>query len=127
MAWSRSQKPCETVRSILAKTPSLDVTNPVLDTKKESLHIDSYCVIPNTHTGLVTSILDVFASIDRTVSQGFWLRDHVIFTSIYLNLRVVASISRSLQSRLNKRGSVALVSQIELNKREADSQYDTHV
>ena len=29
MAWSRSQKPCETVRSILAKTPSLDVTNPV--------------------------------------------------------------------------------------------------
>ena len=78
-------------------------------------------------TGLVTSKLDVFASIDRTVSQGFWLRDHAIFTSIYLNLRVVASISRSLQSRLNKRGSVALVSQIELNKREADSQYDTHV
>ena len=29
MAWSRSQKPCETVRSILAKTPSIDVTNPV--------------------------------------------------------------------------------------------------
>ena len=29
MAWSRSQKPCETVRSILAKTSSLDVTNPV--------------------------------------------------------------------------------------------------
>ena len=79
------------------------------------------------NTGLVTSKLGVFASIDRTVSQGFWLRDHAIFTSIYLNLRVVASISRSLQSRLNKRGSVALVSQIELNKREADSQYDTHV
>ena len=75
-------------------------------------------------TGLVTSKLDVFASIDRTVSQGFWLRDHAIFTSIYLNLRVVASISRSLQSRLNERGSVALVSQIELNKREVDSQYD---
>ena len=77
-----------------------------------------------TSTGLVTSKLGVFASIDRTVSQGFWLRDHAIFTSIYLNLRVVASISRSLQSRLNKRGSVALVSQIELNKRKVDSQYD---
>ena len=30
MAWSRSKKPCETVRSILAKTSSLDVTNPVV-------------------------------------------------------------------------------------------------
>ena len=52
------------------------------------------CTITMTHnndsgTGLVTSILDVFASIDRTVSQGFWLRDHGIFTSIFLNLRVV--------------------------------------
>ena len=88
------------------------------------LMIDSW---QGNGTGLVTSKLGVFASIDRTVSQGFWLRDHAIFTSIYLNLRVVASINRSLQSRLNKRGSVALVSQIELNKREADSQYDTHV
>ena len=93
----------------------------------ESFKTILWTFFEENYTGLVTSKLDVFASIDRTVSQGFWLRDHAIFTSIYLNLRVVASISRSLQSRLNKRGSVALVSQIELNKREADSQYDTHV
>ena len=38
MTWSRSQKPCETVRSILAKTSSLDVTNPVYGKLHAYLH-----------------------------------------------------------------------------------------
>ena len=119
-----NKRPWSTIGARLLKTELLRNDK---NRKNESFKIQLVILVFRISTGLVTSKLDVFASIDRTVSQGFWLRDHAIFTSIYLNLRVVASISRSLQSRLNKRGSVALVSQIELNKREADSQYDTHV